>query len=620
MSECVDAVVRRILIVDDNTAIHEDFRKVLSPDSGPGGIDRLDAELFGENGTAGEALRFELDCASQGTEALELVHQSMRVQTPYVAAFVDVRMPPGWDGLETTKRLWEADPRIEVVLCTAYSDYSWKQIVARLGYTDRLLILKKPFDGAEVRQLALALAAKWQLKRAAEGRQAELERMIGTRTAELEERNRQLEQEVKRHEATARELGRSNEVRGEQARVLTLLLELSRNLATADDVPTIVDHTLRVTVELTGCRRVSVMLPDAEHEYLTIAGALGMDPELTRQVRVPVGSGIAGQVFRSGCAIVLNTAEETTRNQPQYDSPFFISAPLTARALVTSGKIVGVLNLTERAEHRPFAPGEVESIDMICNMAASAMNEIETRQARDEARDAVVRALATLVEYRDCATGQHLDRVTGFALLLAEALRGTAELGPVIDDAFLQDLRRAMPLHDIGKVAIPDYILGKRGKLNQEEMRIMRRHAEIGAQAICTMIERTSGAHFLTVAAEIAHCHHERFDGTGYPCGLSRQGIPLSAQIAALADVYDALTSKRPYKEAFTHEHAAEIIRQGAGTQFDPLLVQAFVARERDFAALNARLTEATRPPNDLDAVPNDLDAVPDDVSSFVPL
>ena len=177
----------RILIVDDMPSIHDDFRKILSPGGTGAAVRDLRAQLFGAPAGQAEATRtaFELAHAHQGQEALELVVASRREQRPFAVAFVDVRMPPGWDGIETIKRLWQEDPQLQVALCTAYTDHSWSSIVQQLGQTDKLLILKKPFDNIEVLQLAHALAEKWRLGRAAGVQLDELEAMVATRTAEL---------------------------------------------------------------------------------------------------------------------------------------------------------------------------------------------------------------------------------------------------------------------------------------------------------------------------------------------------------------------------------------------------------------------------------------------------
>ena len=176
---------RRILLIDDMPSIHEDFRKILAPAMGENELDDVEAYLFGESSTP-VAAGFELDSACQGQEGVALAEAAVQAGRPYAMAFVDMRMPPGWDGVETIERLWRVDPRLQVVICTAYSDHSWEDVLARLDVQDRLLILKKPFDLIEVSQLARMLVAKWQLARQAEGQIERLEQAVRERTSELE--------------------------------------------------------------------------------------------------------------------------------------------------------------------------------------------------------------------------------------------------------------------------------------------------------------------------------------------------------------------------------------------------------------------------------------------------
>jgi diguanylate cyclase (GGDEF)-like protein/PAS domain S-box-containing protein len=152
----------RILIIDDNLAIHQDFMKILTSSS-TSSLDDISKELFGTKSVVSLLPQFEIDTASQGKEGVECIKKAVEEKRPYSLAFVDIRMPPGWDGVETIKRIWEIDKDIQVVICTAYSDYSWEETIAQLGTTDNLLILKKPFDNSSVRQLAHALTRKWQL-------------------------------------------------------------------------------------------------------------------------------------------------------------------------------------------------------------------------------------------------------------------------------------------------------------------------------------------------------------------------------------------------------------------------------------------------------------------------
>ncbi|WEX17079.1 EAL domain-containing protein [Pseudomonas sp. G11] len=175
---------RRILIVDDSASIHEDFRKILCADpNGEPSMDSLEETLFGTAPVLRQA--FELDSAYQGQEALALVNQALAADAPYAMVFIDMRMPPGWDGLQTIEQLWNVDPHLQIALCTAYSDYSFEAIEARLKYNDQLLILKKPFDHLEIRQMASALTWKWQLAQDVALKVIGLERTIEERVQEL---------------------------------------------------------------------------------------------------------------------------------------------------------------------------------------------------------------------------------------------------------------------------------------------------------------------------------------------------------------------------------------------------------------------------------------------------
>jgi diguanylate cyclase (GGDEF)-like protein len=188
----------RILIIDDNAQIHEDFRKILATsDNGDAALAADECALFGTAAKTTSRPSFELDFALQGEEGLERVRTALAAGRPYAMAFVDMRMPPGWDGLETIERLWAVDPDLQVAICSAQSDYDWMDVIARLGHADKLLIIKKPFDIIEIIQCASALTRKWQNERIVRGQVQTLERAVSTHTEGLDIANRKL-----RHVAT----------------------------------------------------------------------------------------------------------------------------------------------------------------------------------------------------------------------------------------------------------------------------------------------------------------------------------------------------------------------------------------------------------------------------------
>jgi putative two-component system response regulator len=218
------------------------------------------------------------------------------------------------------------------------------------------------------------------------------------------------------------------------------------------------------------------------------------------------------------------------------------------------------------------------------------MVEDQTEEIR-QTRDIALLTLARLAESRDSETGQHLERMAEYSRILAEALRDGPYRGEV-DDEFAEWLSKSSPLHDIGKVGIPDSILRKPGPLTEEEWAIMRTHTTAGGDTLRSVLEQYSGPTFLTMAMEIAYSHHERWDGGGYPQGRSETDIPLPARIVTVADAYDAITSQRPYKKAYSHREAVRRILVDKGLHFDPVLVDAFILRQDEFEAVQRRLKE----------------------------
>ncbi len=185
---------RRILVIDDNRAIHEDYRKILEANTEDQRYDQARAALFGGSPPSGGQERFELDFADQGQQGLAMVRSALKDGRPYAVVFVDMRMPPGWDGLETVEHLWSEDSRLEVVVCTAYSDQPWVELRDRIGHNDKLLILQKPFNSIEVLQLATTLSRKWSLAHQVDQQLSELNRRVDERTVELQRANDQQKQ------------------------------------------------------------------------------------------------------------------------------------------------------------------------------------------------------------------------------------------------------------------------------------------------------------------------------------------------------------------------------------------------------------------------------------------
>jgi putative two-component system response regulator len=231
---------------------------------------------------------------------------------------------------------------------------------------------------------------------------------------------------------------------------------------------------------------------------------------------------------------------------------------------------------------KPFQPEEL-----------SMRLKVGERVLSLESRDMMIFALAKLAESRDAETGAHLERMREYCRIVGEELSTRDDFCDVVDGEYVGQLYLTSPLHDIGKVGIPDHILLKPGKLTADEFEIMKQHTVIGGRTLDAVAENHPEAGYLQMARDIALTHHERFDGTGYPHGLCGEEIPLCGRIAALADVYDALTSKRIYKDAFDHAAAREILIKDSGTHFDPDVVDAFLCREASFVEISRRYRSA---------------------------
>jgi putative two-component system response regulator len=209
------------------------------------------------------------------------------------------------------------------------------------------------------------------------------------------------------------------------------------------------------------------------------------------------------------------------------------------------------------------------------------------------AQMATILALAKLSESRDQETGRHLERVREYCLVLLERLRQIDRYRDTISPDYIEYICLASTLHDIGKVGVPDVILWKAGRLTPEEMAVMKTHTRIGADTLRQVEQQYPGNHIIRIGIEVAESHHEKWDGSGYPYGLSGDSIPLPGRVLALADVYDAMTSRRVYKEAVTHEESVASIRGERGLYFDPDLVDCFVDVQEDFRTIRTRFTDA---------------------------
>jgi putative two-component system response regulator len=277
------------------------------------------------------------------------------------------------------------------------------------------------------------------------------------------------------------------------------------------------------------------------------------------------------------------------------DIPFIF---LTARSEVADerqGFALGAVDYITKPVSPPIVLARVQTHltlkaarDFLKDQNAFLEAEVKNRTRQVSAiQDVTIMAMASLAETRDNETGNHIRRTQHYVRCLARHLQSHPRFADFLDEATIDLIYKSAPLHDIGKVGIPDRILLKPGKLTVEEFEVMKTHTTLGRDAICHAEDCLDSPNtFLGFAREIAFSHQEKWDGSGYPLGLKGEEIPISARLMAVADVYDALISRRVYKPPFPHEQAVEIIREGRGRHFDPDMVDAFLACAEDFRSI----------------------------------
>ena len=496
---------------------------------------------------------YEVATAANGQEALDLAESFQ----PDVIV-MDIGMPV-MDGIEATRRLKQdpATEHIPVIMLTARSRTEDLVIGLEAGAQEYVV---KPFEVAE-------LLARIRT----------MMRLAATRR-ELDQANDHLANQV-----------------ASKTRQLELLYDYARSLNEAASFPAIYELVVTSVQKLTGSQRISLMLKEDDGKHLRCVQAVGIDPEIVGKIRVKAVDGIAGQVFTSGKTFVARAYGEYAESEAhkRYATQSFLSTPLVSTSLVTQDETLGVLNVTDREDGQPFSQDEIDCIRSIADSAAIAIRNVQQRQRLRESVKVLLLTVGRLAEYRDEETGDHLERVANYARILAEELRRSSGLAESITPEFVEDIHLAAPLHDIGKVGIPDEILTKPGKLTDEEFQIMKTHTDIGRRTLEFALSGTGPSPMLQMCVDIAYGHHEKYNGTGYPRRITGEEIPLSARIIALVDAYDAMTSHRRYSRARSHEEAVEIAREESGKHFDPHIVEAFLRCADQFEAIRRARTGA---------------------------
>lgn len=336
-----------------------------------------------------------------------------------------------------------------------------------------------------------------------------------------------------------------------------------------------IDEVLNLSMDLMenslNATASSILLHDPDTNELKFYLATGEKKDMLKVIRMPADKGVAGRCFQTGRTLLIpNAAKSPFFYKAVDDKTKFVTKNLIATPLPIKGKRIGVLEVLNKSGGT-FTKHDEQRLK---NMAQEISVAIENARLYDEVKNAYVQSMLNMAKaerFRDNDTGLHIERCGEYATRLAP------ELG--YEERELENLRVSMMMHDIGKVAIPDSILLKPGRLDEAEMDVMKTHTTKGGQIL-------GQAPLLQLAIEIATCHHEKWDGSGYPQGLKGEVIPLSARLLAIIDVFDALSSKRPYKDPFPPSRVKEILIEGRGTHFDPNILDLFLGRFQEMCAI----------------------------------
>jgi putative nucleotidyltransferase with HDIG domain len=345
-------------------------------------------------------------------------------------------------------------------------------------------------------------------------------------------------------------------------RALMPLFEVSKEILSEVDPKKLLKQIVDTAVKETRADEVCLALIDEATGKLKVKEYYGLSPDFVRMFEDKYSEKIAGLIFKDKRPFLFTPKveippelKEALENE---DISSGIYVPLTIR-----GNIIGLLSICSKSSEHPFTLSEVEFVSVLSGQAAAAIENARLYEKLEDSYLSTIVTLSCVVEAKDLYTDKHMKDIAEYSVTIAKKLG--------LPDSDIENIRRAALLHDLGKISVPDYILMKPGKLSEEEMDIIKRHPANGAK----MIEPVEP---LKHAREIIKSHQEWFDGSGYPECLRGEEIPLGARIIAVADAYGAMTTDRPYRKALTSDQALKELKEGAGTQFDPRIVEIFIS------------------------------------------
>lgn len=347
------------------------------------------------------------------------------------------------------------------------------------------------------------------------------------------------------------------------------------------------DEVVRGVWRVIGCDFCALFLHDKSSGNLVLKASTGYE-DLPADLCISCsdGTSIHAQAFAEEYLVHL---DDMTVAQEAKALSGELGSNLVLPVISNKGP-VGVFDFGNR-EPGSFGPADVSMCSMLVDQMAYSLENIRLLQELQDSRDAVIRGMALLSEIKDSHISGHLNRICAMSRYLADKLQSRPAYPEVTPD-FVQLIERASALHDVGKVGIPDSILLKPGKLTDPEFEVMKSHTVMGGEVLEGLMDDFGEYEMIIMGAEVARAHHEWWDGSGYPKGLKGKEIPLAARIVAICDVYDALTSRRVYKDAWSQEDTIKVLRDGSGTQFDPDLVEIFLANPQDLRDIRARFPD----------------------------
>ena len=518
------SISQKILFVDDEVLLIEGIKRQLRKD-------------------------FDITVAEGGDAALKVLAQ----EGPFAVVISDYNMP-GMDGIIFLNEVYQRSPQTILVMLTGRADLDIAMNAFNNAHITRFL--NKPCSRVILKETLIEGLEQYRLRMSEQLLQAQL--LLANQ--QLNQLNSQLESLVE-----------------QKTRALQLQYHYVANMAQMTSSTAIIQALVDAVYQLTGLHDITLWLspqldgqfscyypPDSGYAIFSAKSCI---------------DGVIAKLLKDKRLWQRNDVTTTILNA--FEVSLFSGLPFMSVPLLSKQGVLGLLNIS--GDQATLEPDVLEALTGMHDITATALQSCWHREASNDAQDAIINALAKLSEYRDSETGLHLLRLKIYSELICRFLAETDKYRHIVTPEFTQDLVRSSPLHDIGKVGIPDAILKKAGPLTTDEFEIMKTHAQIGGDTLRSVYEQYPSQSFIKCGMEVAYGHHEKWNGDGYPLGLQGESIPLVARILALVDVYDALTTRRVYKPPFSREQAKSIIIKGSGSHFDPVIVNAFLSNEGEF-------------------------------------